>query len=188
MAHLTKEFVTAGRAVFTLEVPDTFKAKYEADHRGVTVKPHYTFRVNFKKGEGKYKDTYFLQLLTGPDNTRSYTYLGMVNKDEGTVRLTAKSCRGEGSVEVLLVRRALARVWANEVALIEQAGFKLHHEGRCGRCGRALTVPESIECGIGPECIKQMGGGNYPHLVAQDEIDAAEDAGRRRARPSSPPT
>ena len=27
------------------------------------------------------------------------------------------------------------------------------HEGRCGRCGRKLTVPESIEAGYGPECI-----------------------------------
>lgn len=31
------------------------------------------------------------------------------------------------------------------------------HEGQCGRCGRALTDPESIERGIGPECIKKVG-------------------------------
>jgi hypothetical protein len=28
------------------------------------------------------------------------------------------------------------------------------HEGKCGKCGRALTVPSSILTGIGPECSK----------------------------------
>jgi hypothetical protein len=32
----------------------------------------------------------------------------------------------------------------------------VHHEGRCGRCGRTLTVPESIESGFGPECINYV--------------------------------
>jgi hypothetical protein len=27
-------------------------------------------------------------------------------------------------------------------------------EGKCGKCGRALTVPSSILTGIGPECSK----------------------------------
>jgi hypothetical protein len=31
------------------------------------------------------------------------------------------------------------------------------HEGRCGRCGRKLTVPESIESGFGPECASILG-------------------------------
>jgi hypothetical protein len=30
--------------------------------------------------------------------------------------------------------------------------MELWHEGRCGKCGRALTVPESIESGLGPVC------------------------------------
>lgn len=30
--------------------------------------------------------------------------------------------------------------------------LEVWHEGRCGRCGRALTVPESIASGIGPVC------------------------------------
>jgi hypothetical protein len=31
------------------------------------------------------------------------------------------------------------------------------HEGRCACCGRPLTVPESIERGIGPDCWEKMG-------------------------------
>lgn len=157
MASVTKEFVLAGRAVFTLEVPDSFRTSYQQKNR-VEVKPHYTFRVNYKPAQGEYKEAFFVQLLTGPDNTKSYSYLGMLDKNTGAVRTTAKSCRPDNDVSVTLLRRALNRVWADQVAEIEKAGFKLHHEGRCGRCGRALTTPDSVERGIGPECWEQMGG------------------------------
>ena len=30
------------------------------------------------------------------------------------------------------------------------------HEGRCGRCARALTDPASIRSGFGPECVKHV--------------------------------
>jgi hypothetical protein len=46
-------------------------------------------------------------------------------------------------------------VWKNQEL---PGGYKIHHEGRCGKCGRLLTVPESVETGIGPECAKRMGG------------------------------
>lgn len=39
-------------------------------------------------------------------------------------------------------------------SLTRQAEF--WHEGRCGRCGRTLTVPASIESGFGPECITKV--------------------------------
>lgn len=32
------------------------------------------------------------------------------------------------------------------------ANVTFHHAGRCGKCARLLTVPESIELGFGPEC------------------------------------
>jgi hypothetical protein len=30
--------------------------------------------------------------------------------------------------------------------------LEIWHSGRCGRCSRRLTVPESIAAGIGPDC------------------------------------
>ena len=32
----------------------------------------------------------------------------------------------------------------------------IYHEGLCGRCGRALTLPKSIISGFGPVCLKHM--------------------------------
>lgn len=168
MATVTKEFVTAGRAIFTLEIPDTFRTNWKAEF-GDTVKPHYTFKVNFKKGEGSYKDTYFIQLFTGTDNAEylHYTYLGMLDIQTGEVKITGKSCRDEDSVEVKLLRRTLKRVWADESDVLEQHGFKLYHEGKCGRCGRLLTTPESVTLGLGPECIKYFPSLNVPVQKSQ---------------------
>lgn len=33
---------------------------------------------------------------------------------------------------------------------------EIWHEGVCGKCGQPLTVPESIERGLGPVCAKQI--------------------------------
>lgn len=33
--------------------------------------------------------------------------------------------------------------------------LEIWHSGRCGRCGRELTDPASIERGLGPECAKK---------------------------------
>ena len=32
------------------------------------------------------------------------------------------------------------------------ANVTVWHEGKCGACGRKLTVPDSIKSGIGPVC------------------------------------
>jgi len=37
------------------------------------------------------------------------------------------------------------------------AQVQFWHEGRCGRCNRRLTVPESITLGFGPDCAAELG-------------------------------
>lgn len=34
---------------------------------------------------------------------------------------------------------------------------EVRHAGKCGRCGRKLTVPESIDTGFGPSCAGEIG-------------------------------
>lgn len=140
------EFVTAGNATFTVRQPASAPGN-----------PHYTFRVRKKEANPPYPEAYFVSLLTGPDNDSAYTYLGVLNPQTGEVRLTKKSAYAEDSYPVRLLRRVLACLLAGKGLAITAAGYDVMHEGKCGRCGRTLTVPESLDNGIGPECIKLMG-------------------------------
>lgn len=144
---LTKQFILAGDATFTIECPP----EVAANHR-----PHYTYRVQKVEANDRWPEAWFVKTLTGPDNESSYTYLGKLDPFTSEVKLTAKSCDGPDAFRYRILNRVLARVWCDDHAAYEEAGYKLHHEGRCGRCGRKLTVPESVESGIGPECAKKL--------------------------------
>lgn len=73
---IDKEFVLAGQAVFTLELP----SEYASDH---DLCPHYTFRVTYKEASAKFPPSWFVSLLSGPDNTSDYTYVGMLIPHSG---------------------------------------------------------------------------------------------------------
>jgi hypothetical protein len=34
---------------------------------------------------------------------------------------------------------------------------EIRHDGACGRCGRSLTVPASVDTGFGPHCADKLG-------------------------------
>lgn len=147
---LNKNYVLAGKATFTVQVEPEFARKFE-------LKPHYTYRVTRKEASLRYPEAYFVKLLTGPDNESSYSYLGMLNKRTGEVTLTKASKMTRNSWPVSILVRVMAAMWSDEPNKVEAAGWKVHHEGTCGRCGRTLTTPESVERGIGPECAEIMG-------------------------------
>jgi Family of unknown function (DUF6011) len=131
-----RRFILAGNAYLTARSQRTGK--------------HYTFRIA-RADEG---ELWFVSLLIAPDK---YAYLGVVRPMARALifRTTAKSCQPAGSVPA----RAFAYLWtALEAGGRLPAECDLLHEGRCGRCGRALTVPVSIARGIGPECWERMGG------------------------------
>lgn len=141
---ITKEFVMGGDATFTVECPPGAKH------------PHRTYRVTRMPGTDRWPETYFVKLLTGSDNETSYTYLGILDPNTGSVRVTAKSCRPSHSFTMRLLNRILDRVWREEHEAYLNAGFDARHDGRCSCCGRKLTTPTSLERGIGPECWKKM--------------------------------
>jgi len=104
---------------------------------------HRTFRIRTQKEDAKFAPgERILSLLTGPDNTSSYTQIGFV-KDDGSVRLW-RNYRTEQY-------ERLVRVLQNP-AHYRSLGCVYHFEGRCRRCNRALTTPESVRSGIGPVC------------------------------------
>ena len=130
------KFFEAGRAVFTVD-----------NGKGT----HYTFRI------GRKNDTQplFVGLLTGPNNEADYTYMGLYKPETQEVRLTNKSKYTDDTQPVKVVRWALKQVAEGKELPV---GYSIKHEGRCCRCGRTLTTPESVERGFGPECAKHMFG------------------------------
>ena len=147
---ITKSFVLAGRAVFTLEIPQAFRDAQEF------CSPHYTFKVTHKEASAEFPEAWFVNLLTGPDNTSDFTYVGQLLPHTGQISFTRKSKFHPNTLFCRLFNRAMANVWSGTTEKITAAGFDLHHEGKYGRCGRALTVPESIKSGFGPECIGKI--------------------------------
>jgi len=127
---INTKFMLAGNATFTASNPEG---------------KHYTFKVvkSKNKNMGGYY-TFFISLLTGPDY---YTYLGIV-KDFG-VKLTKKSKYKNDSLPYKVAD------WAVRTVMLDRKvteGYKIDHAGKCGKCGRKLTTPESIEFGLGPIC------------------------------------
>ena len=136
-------FFTGGNATFTV-----------SNGRG----EHYTYRIR-KKNDKRYADTYFIGLLTGPDNTSSYTYMGLYAPNANKCILTNKSKCTTGSKPVNVFDwavRIVGNMTRGEPFRIPN-GYSIQHKGKCARCGRALTDPDSIDRGFGPECWKSIG-------------------------------
>lgn len=136
-------FVAAGNAIFTM----------------TGSRLRFTYHVEESKRDAKTdRSVFFVSVLTGPSNTSDYSYLGIIPAMNGhptaEFKLTKKSTATADANSV----KAFAWFWRALTTKNEEhlALIKFQHEGRCGRCNRPLTVPESIERGIGPECAQIM--------------------------------
>lgn len=133
-AARAKAFILAGNARFTLVSKKTGT--------------RFTYRVRAKEGT----DLFFVSLLNGSDNESDYQFLGTIFGGR-TYAHGRKSRIGQAAPSAKAMAWALPKLLAG----VLPEGVEVHHEGRCGRCGRALTVPESIRLGLGPECAGKGG-------------------------------
>lgn len=103
----------------------------------------------------------FASLLSGADNEGDYTYLGTIWPENNMFADGPLVYRhGTKSRVTFSAESVKALAWFIMKALAADDKFaqvEVWHEGRCGRCGRKLTVPSSIESGYGPECIGKLG-------------------------------
>jgi hypothetical protein len=126
-----KQFALAGNATFTISNPKT--------------NARLTFRVKQPKREDMNK-LRFVSVMTGPDNESSYTFLG-------TIFPNGAYFHGRNSKIKQTATSAIAFAWLwKHIDQAENLPIEIRHAGKCGRCGRKLTVPRSIDLGIGPEC------------------------------------
>lgn len=134
-------FALAGRAHFTLESRSGMRFTYKV-----------TAAADNKDKTDETRKVWFVGVLTGTDNTSDYTYLGTIRVGQGYLP-GRKSTIDPSAASAA----AFAWFWAKVTSpkhweALKQMNF--YHEGYCCRCGRMLTVPESIDRGIGPECLK----------------------------------
>ena len=104
---------------------------------------HFTFNVQ----KHKVNDIYFVKVLTGPDQ---YTFIGTVQ--DGVYKHSRKSSFSDDCNSVKTFSFVLNRLSQNNLPEF----IEILHDGRCARCARQLTHPESIEIGFGPECVKHI--------------------------------
>lgn len=117
----------------------------------------YTYRIR----KAKDGDLFFVSLLTGSDNETAYSYIGCLTDVRG-FWTTAKT-QNPASAPVYGFGWVMQRLRAN----IMPTGMEIWHEGKCCKCNRKLTDPESIERGIGPECAGTRNKGRKRNVASQ---------------------
>lgn len=132
----TKTFALAGNATFTVTSRKTGT--------------RFTFKVQASKDGQRH----YVKVLSGPNNEADYRYFGTIfggtNFRHGAPDKTTITPEAPSAT-------AFRWVWSHIESPDLLTKIEVHHEGKCCRCGRTLTVPESIESGIGPECASKMG-------------------------------
>lgn len=132
------KFMFAGNATFTL----CSKATQE----------RYTFKIRKAKTRDDRPEMFFVMLLSGPDNTSDYVYVGKVQNN--TFSLTKASKMKENSTPVKAFKWSYGRM----IKGMDLDQLEFWHEDTCGRCGRKLTVPDSIYNGYGAKCFNMLKG------------------------------
>jgi hypothetical protein len=134
-----KNFMLAGKAIFTLVSMKTGT--------------RYTYKVTHKAADAKWPEKWFVAYLNGPDNWTNYRNFGQIKKGNSGMffSMTAKAVEA-GLTPASLPVAGFEYAFRNINAGQEPKNLEVWHAGKCGRCGRLLTVPSSIEMGLGPEC------------------------------------
>ena len=111
----------------------------------------FTYRVR-ASDDG---EVFFVSLLSGPDNEGDYSYLGRIARG---VFWAGRKIPKPGDVGPdAPSSKAFAWVWRLLMQNTLPDSVECWHEGRCARCNRKLTVPESLKSGFGPECAGKAG-------------------------------
>lgn len=132
-----KNFLFAGTAIFTTVNEQTGN--------------RFTFRIR-KAGWGTLNvqsDIFYVSVLTGSDNNTCYTFLGTFFIKGGVYYHSQKSKIGCNSGSNKVADWFFNQYLKNPNRYLT---IKNYHSGKCGKCGKKLTTPESIKSGLGPHC------------------------------------
>ena len=129
-------FIFSGKAVVTLTSAKTGT--------------HYTYKIKAPADNPK---MFFAQHLFGPDNAWNgdWSYLGYIHPSTFYLRDRFLSAGKKGKPDAASFKAldwALKHLSAGSIP----EGLTIQHSDACGKCGRPLTDPVSVETGLGPVC------------------------------------
>jgi hypothetical protein len=134
-------FILAGNSTFTILKPSTGG--------------RFTYHVSIPKDKTpETSNIWFVSVLTGSDNEHNYSYIGyikIVNQRHTFIHGGSKAKANLEAASVVVFNGVFNTMLTHGML---SSKLEVWHEGKCGRCGRKLTVPESIKNGIGPECAR----------------------------------
>ena len=122
-------FILGGKSLFTLQNPKSGN------------------RFTFKVKKHKVDDVFFVSVLVNPD---VFQFIGTIKNEKFSHSRSSKISKDAQSF------RVFDYVFVNLCKGTLPEFIEIWHEGKCGKCGRTLTVPSSFETGFGPECQKRL--------------------------------
>lgn len=137
-------FVQGGHAIFTV-----LNTRTGGRYTYKVIVPKQADPPNHRQRRRGAFVRFWVYVLTGSDNNTDYSYLGWTAPNpNGFVYDEKRAAVPALSPSV----RGFDWFWRHRYALAEFPHVQVWHTGRCGRCGRLLTDPTSVEMGIGPIC------------------------------------
>lgn len=131
--ELVRDFIFAGKSTFTL--------------RNANSGNRFTYEVRAPRKQNTNKPVFFVKVMTGSDNEKSYSFAGT---------LFGKYKYQHSPKSLLTVTTNSLQIFQAFLRFVETGvlpnGVEFWHEGRCGHCGKKLTVPASLLSGFGPNC------------------------------------
>lgn len=135
-----EQFILAGKSITTI--------------KNINTGNRFTYKVVKARKQRGPTTVWFCRVLTGPDNCSHYTFIGTI-QHKGSQLFYQHSPKSRIDDEAMSVQALKAIVSLfNQNRMFDCIEF--WHQGYCGRCGKLLTVPESIEQGFGPFCINKV--------------------------------
>lgn len=122
------DFILGGKAFVTFQNPITGN------------------RFTYKVTKHKLDDIYFVNALTNPD---TYQFIGTIKNY--CFRYSKKSNLKSDAKSVIVFDYVLHHLGM----MMLNPSIEIFHDGKCGKCGRQLTDPVSVETGLGPYCRKK---------------------------------
>lgn len=166
MTNVTKNFLdisNAQKSILAGNATITF----------VSVATGARFTYKIRKNKRQQASPFFVSLLVGSDNESSYQYFGHIFDDNTTKFYHGKKARiSEDATSVKSFKWVYERLMNDPKQLV--GAIKIYHSGKCNKCGRKLTTPQSIERGLGPHCAGKQLDYTSTEIKRETKIACAE--------------